>query len=55
MTPGAIREGFFSACCRTPEVGGFCADGRAMRVDTLEDGAGLQRGIPVTSCADFGG
>jgi hypothetical protein len=43
---------FLDGFCQAKLANGYFADGRSLRVDTLEAGAAPIRGTPVTRCRD---
>lgn len=47
-----ITAQFLDGFCEAKESSGFFAEGRTMRVDTLEDGRAPIKGSPVTRCRD---
>lgn len=47
-----ITAQFLDGFCQAKEASGFFAEGRTMRVDTLEDGRAPIKGLPVTRCRD---
>ena len=50
MTPATIAQQFLAEFCDPASGNAFFGGGRALRIDTTEDGARLVRGETVTAC-----
>jgi hypothetical protein len=48
----AMTTEFLDGFCQAKLANGYFADGRSLRVDTLEAGAAPIKGAPVTRCRD---
>jgi len=46
----AITAFFLEGFCKAPEASGYLVAGRALRIDTFEDGKNLIHGPPVYHC-----
>lgn len=47
-----LTRPFLLGFCKTDRAAAYFGDGRAIRLDTTEEGSGLIRGLPSTRCPD---